>query len=1852
MAQAFIFSASAGLVSATANTATALADATSSAKASAGNLDVTGNITITNTADSVAEITIENMSTGYATVGIMVGYARAKGTFEAILESTGTIYATGTVKITNTWNGKAESIVSPANGGVDASIYSGKVNHATSDVQTTVNTGIQGSGSIGSAQKRAGSITITTTGKAVSNAKIVAPLISFDKVTVVSNSVTADLTAVQNTFVQNVTLYGSSLTMVSDFNKDLLQGAIAELGGNSLGSRTDFNLVGVNTNVAIATMSAQNLAFTKDAGLDLTGDLTLESDSTSYAEAKLTKATGSISGLSLGVNVLKAYANGIFNTSIDAGTHSITAKKITVQNKYTAQAIAETSQPNLGIKGSFGDINTNVALAETGVKAEAVIRGSGIVTAKGEVNVTVTGTANAIAKLADAAIQISGVDIAVNVVNAELKAEQEAGIDGVTLDAGNNAVNVISKLNEAVNGTAPDGAVANASANNSLLNASLVNGEVHTATAKANAKAKAYINQASVNAGNVTILTSATSNAYAGKGNAAASLSLIGLGVLVMNAEADGEFKSWWTAKSNSSSVVKDISIKTIYTSKAYAISAQPKGGVSVDVAKVSVNHATANASTVANAYMGGSGTVHASNVDIQVEGDADAEAEIESSAVSVGIAAIATSVSTVNLSVAQSAYIEGPGKNQSNYEGLVATGYVHVISNLNVNGKAETGANKSDDSASLSLVEGTYNRAEAISKSVNSAYIKDAVVTAQGENGTEGIVKVAANTISQVKATAKQEDVSIKLVGLGFVNVMTSSDDTTEAYVSGLSKVTGNKVEILAETDSDVIANASIPTVSVSVANSDSVKVITEAGKNGGIITKAWIGSGSEVYVTSNTSLNVKASSDLNLEAQLPDDVTNISGVALTQYNIQTYVGKTETKAYINGYAESANDMVVLAESRIFADTRADLLNAGLAAFGTSKAGNTVIDQITEIGIGDNAVLKAWGNISAKSVSKLNLSATIQDKGYGAATNCAVETFNTATRHTNAVIGNNVQVISVVGNIEILATEDKSESILDSSSIGSSGAAYAGGGPDAYVTYYSYVNAIVGKAGRIEAKYGTLDVKAIANSTLRAYAYRKAAAVAGSNKSYAIINSNINVYANFGTNTGDADDKTVLLGEITTIGAYIESQDIYSHAVSYTASAGSNTRATAVINAYNTLKTTVYNAYVGGIETLNVETTVEKQRIKSETYAEIIGFTGKVYATSTINGYNHVDVEITRNAELAGKVINVIASAPEITNATINRSATAIANTVIEYVWEKVKTVVEKVVKVVSKIPIIGWFVKWVVKKVVEWIDVLVEKVFYSDAESIENGNFTNIGNIVFNGIAHVGGGAAGIFVDIFEGQIKASGLDTEITDNFVTTNGDTVTIKHLYNNDVGKLNMDARVGNISGTGTLISNAVIPLMQIINHTDLHLVLKNFIFLNTDAEAPDINTNAAGNDNFKMNVDEHTPNLTVETKGKGNVTFAKESSEDREDFDLGEGVLTIKMDEEDGGNLYTTGGAFVAANKIHMEHAANIGSSSNPFKAYVFDISGYDGTGVVNSRDASENEVFVKAKGDIFLQLTLVKEWMTSDQMTEAEESGGIKASLNLNNVESIGNGTVFVDIQAPMQICAGKPTADEDYEITIPRSQMDYVTLPGTKGQTLQRLRIVKTGGTQINDADGNATDFWLTSDGMLMNVNSSIEFNGQSYLIEQANSEYDTYLLPNGATVVVDKNGKLIRVVNRISSDSREDYGSGIFELSNMDIQEKNGNITITITGSGAEYDQKITFKDGIAYMQIGQNGAVTYIEGDALENGTGWKLPNGIVIFYKQAFLNEKNNTVVEGNFIKKDGDNLYILLEDINETGRTS
>ena len=108
---------------------------------------------------------------------------------------------------------------------------------------------------------------------------------------------------------------------------------------------------------------------------------------------------------------------------------------------------------------------------------------------------------------------------------------------------------------------------------------------------------------------------------------------------------------------------------------------------------------------------------------------------------------------------------------------------------------------------------------------------------------------------------------------------------------------------------------------------------------------------------------------------------------------------------------------------------------------------------------------------------------------------------------------------------------------------------------------------------------------------------------------------------------------------------------------------------------------------------------------------------------------------------------------------------------------------------------------------------------------------------------------------------------------------------------------------------------------------------------------------------------------------------------------------------------------------------------------------------------------------------------------------------------------------------------------------------------------------------------------------MSEDITFVSDAYLVSQT-SKYDTYLLPNGATVVVDRvSKKLIRIINRLHDEKSEDYSGGIYDLSNMKVEtDSNGNLTITINESGNTFNQKITFRNGTAYMEIGQNGATT--------------------------------------------------------------
>jgi len=214
MAEAYIFSASGAAISGTVNTAIARANATSRAKAAAASLDVGGSIIVTNNANSRAIARMDNLAPlSYASVGVMVGYAYADGTFEALVESNGGIRASGNVTVQNTYNASAEAVVNPAVGGVNVSKYSGKLNVGYAEVKTVANAGITGSGALA-----AKAVRVDNTGKAKANAEVKGGYFTGNTVQVVSNTVVARLNATQEAFVKDVFITADSVAVLSLYN--------------------------------------------------------------------------------------------------------------------------------------------------------------------------------------------------------------------------------------------------------------------------------------------------------------------------------------------------------------------------------------------------------------------------------------------------------------------------------------------------------------------------------------------------------------------------------------------------------------------------------------------------------------------------------------------------------------------------------------------------------------------------------------------------------------------------------------------------------------------------------------------------------------------------------------------------------------------------------------------------------------------------------------------------------------------------------------------------------------------------------------------------------------------------------------------------------------------------------------------------------------------------------------------------------------------------------------------------------------------------------------------------------------------------------------------------------------------------------------------------------------------------------------------------------------------------------------------------------------------------------------------------------------------------------------------------
>ena len=160
---------------------------------------------------------------------------------------------------------------SPAAAGLQAGVYDVGANISLAESKSAVKAYISGSGSI-----IASAVRVSSSGNATSYAAVRGVAISVSGVKVALNESYAKVTAVQNAYIENVSLMADSAEVSSSLNNSNETGAVAEVG--STGSKPNVSISFVNGTVSLAQalVTATSRAYISGAALAVSGAVSVK----------------------------------------------------------------------------------------------------------------------------------------------------------------------------------------------------------------------------------------------------------------------------------------------------------------------------------------------------------------------------------------------------------------------------------------------------------------------------------------------------------------------------------------------------------------------------------------------------------------------------------------------------------------------------------------------------------------------------------------------------------------------------------------------------------------------------------------------------------------------------------------------------------------------------------------------------------------------------------------------------------------------------------------------------------------------------------------------------------------------------------------------------------------------------------------------------------------------------------------------------------------------------------------------------------------------------------------------------------------------------------------------------------------------------------------------------------------------------------------------------------------------------------------------------------------------------------------------------------------------------------------
>ena len=349
MAEAYIFSASAGALSINANTAIATANAAGIAGVKGDDLTIQGNLTVDSKGVSKSEAKVDNLAVAAISVGLMNTFSYAAGRFESYAgtHSDGKLDVKGALNVNTEYLANANSEVNPAFGGISASLVNVGVNLAVAKVKTIAGAFTEGAGTIHADR----ALNVTAIGTATSSAVVKAAQLDLSGVSIAMNLTYADAGAKQNASVAGGKVEAASVTVLSSFNKDLAGAGATSVVGATAGPSATLSLASLKANASIAAITAEVISSFKADSANIGGDIDVKTEGTAFADADVLSPDVSLAGLNVAVNVMVAMAQGTFDSILSGGTglNGIQAVNAKATTDVTVKAEAVGEAPKLDI---------------------------------------------------------------------------------------------------------------------------------------------------------------------------------------------------------------------------------------------------------------------------------------------------------------------------------------------------------------------------------------------------------------------------------------------------------------------------------------------------------------------------------------------------------------------------------------------------------------------------------------------------------------------------------------------------------------------------------------------------------------------------------------------------------------------------------------------------------------------------------------------------------------------------------------------------------------------------------------------------------------------------------------------------------------------------------------------------------------------------------------------------------------------------------------------------------------------------------------------------------------------------------------------------------------------------------------------------------------------------------------------------------------------------------------------------------------------------------------------------------------------------------------------------------------